>query len=605
MKKDYNDLTKEEFLKIISNLEDKIKRLNKYGLVWDKEKEPEKIVVDCEKNIPILKIDNTKTIISDNSDDNILIEGDNYHALTVLNYTHKEKVDVIYIDPPYNTGNKNEWKYNDKYVDINDNYKHSKWLNMMDKRLSLAKNLLKDSGIIFISIDDHEQANLKLLCDKIFDETNHIATLPTVMNLKGNNDQFGFSGCHEYTIVYSKNKQNCFINNFPVENELVLDEWDIDEKGYYKKGSGLLATSFGKYREERPYMYFPILIKNNKLYMITKEEYQKIYDSNKKNFNDIFVEKLKIKYQRLGYFVLLPIDSNNNHLRWTWSFDGKFSTYIDDVIITKTKNSFTLNKKQRPELGDLPTKKPKSIFYKPEYSSSNGTALLFNIFNKRLELNPKPLDLIKDIIFLSSSKTAVILDFFAGSGTTGHAVLKINKEDGGNRKFILCTNNENKICEDICYQRIKKVIEGYKKNGNGNKIDGLGGNLKYFKTDLISVERIDKVSDKKRIELTKKAGDMIGFKEATLEQLELNDFYQIFTNKEKTKITAIYFREDEELFTELLKKIDKKKSVLYIFSYGKIDRKMYKNLKGNISIEDIPQPILDIYKEINLKIEDK
>ena len=165
MSKCYDDFTKEELIKLLHKQDEEL-AIKKYGLTWDSEKEPEQVVLDCENNLPILKRIADKEIKTDNSDYNILIEGDNYHALTVLNYTHKEKIDVIYIDPPYNTGNK-DFKYNDCYVDKEDGYRHSKWLNFMDKRLRLAHNLLKDEGVIFISIDDNEQANLKLLCDKI------------------------------------------------------------------------------------------------------------------------------------------------------------------------------------------------------------------------------------------------------------------------------------------------------------------------------------------------------------------------------------------------------------------------------------------------------
>ena len=186
----YQDLSKEELLQILEKKDKEIAR--KYGIFWDAEKIPEKVVVDCENNLPILERVKEKTInsplegwqtksdgvVSENKQQptHLLIEGDNYHALTVLNYTHKEKIDVIYIDPPYNTGNK-DFTYNDRYVDKEDGYRHSKWLNFMEKRLKLAKKLLTDTGVIFISIDDNEQAQLKLLCDWVFGEQNFIANL--------------------------------------------------------------------------------------------------------------------------------------------------------------------------------------------------------------------------------------------------------------------------------------------------------------------------------------------------------------------------------------------------------------------------------------------
>lgn len=167
-KKSYEDLEKR-----IIELESKLKFLNKYGLVWDKEDTKEDVVLHCENNIPLLVQEEDKKIICNEGENNILIEGDNYHALTALNFVAKETIDIIYIDPPYNTGH-NDFSYNDKFVDKEDCYRHSKWLNMISKRLVLAKELLKKDGIIFISIDDKEQANLKLLCDSIFGENNFI-----------------------------------------------------------------------------------------------------------------------------------------------------------------------------------------------------------------------------------------------------------------------------------------------------------------------------------------------------------------------------------------------------------------------------------------------
>jgi adenine-specific DNA-methyltransferase len=155
-----------EKLKVeIERLKKELKEKKTYGLVWEKEKHKEEVVEMCKKKLPVLKEIKDKEIITDkNKPVNLLIEGDNYHALSVLNYTHAGKVDVIYIDPPYNTGNK-DFIFNDNYVDREDAYRHSKWLSFMEKRLKLAKNLLKDTGVILISIDDNEVAQLKLLMD--------------------------------------------------------------------------------------------------------------------------------------------------------------------------------------------------------------------------------------------------------------------------------------------------------------------------------------------------------------------------------------------------------------------------------------------------------
>lgn len=408
--------------------------------------------------------------------ENLLIKGDNLEVLKHLVGAYYEKIKMIYIDPPYNTGT-DGFVYNDdrkftvnqlkelagidedkakrilEFIQSNSN-SHSAWLTFMYPRLYIAKQLLKDDGVIFISIDDNEVAQLRLIMDEIFGEENFIAELPTIMNLKGNNDEFAFSGTHEYTLVFSKFKSKSIFNEFNI-NDSDIEEWEEDEIGLFKKGSGLLATSKGKFREDRPYMYFPVLIKNNNIHMIEEDEYRKIYNPKKKSFDDKFIEELRIKYTEQEYEYILPIDINNNKLRWTWGYEGKFITDISDIIISSTRNGYTLNKKQRPALGDLPSKKPKSIFYKPQYSSGNGTAQLKSLFGIDLFPNPKPLALVQDFITIGLNQNDIVLDFFAGSGTTGDAVMQLNKEDDGNRKFILVQlpeeidEKKNKVAYDF------------------------------------------------------------------------------------------------------------------------------------------------------------
>ncbi|MBM3404143.1 MAG: site-specific DNA-methyltransferase [Bacteroidetes bacterium] len=223
---------------------------------------------------------------------NMIIEGDNLIALKALLPQFAGKVKCVCIDPPYNTGNDNGqgkgWIYNDNVsspllkewfeqeVSIDDLTRHDKWLCMMSPRLKLIRDLLSEDGVIFISIDDNEIYNLRQLMNEIFGEENFIAILPTVMNLKGNNDQYAFSGTHEYTLVFAKDKNMSMFYQFELDEE-ENETWDEDEKGFFKKGSGLLATSEGKNREDRPYMYFPILIKNNKVELISFDEYKNVY----------------------------------------------------------------------------------------------------------------------------------------------------------------------------------------------------------------------------------------------------------------------------------------------------------------------------------------
>ncbi len=429
----------------------------KYGLVFEQHREA--IDETLETHTPVLT--EQKDLFVDNGGEmNYLIEGDNLAALQLLEKTHKGKIDVIYIDPPYNTGNK-DFVYDDDFVDASDVFRHSKWVSFISKRLQIARSLLKDSGFIFISIDDNEQMDLRLTCDEIIGQENFVANLPTIMNLKGNQDEYGFAGTHEYTLVYAKNKNIGTLGHFCLnENDDEFEQWQEDEIGFYKKGANLKSTGVNAPREKRPNLYFPIYVTEEGLFSVDEE----LFNSSK----------------------VLPI-TDNKEMSWRWSKE-KFRNESHNVIISRENGKISIYKKQRPELGNLPTKKPKSTFYKPEYSSGNGTAQLKDILGTKKFNNPKPIELIKDFIQLSTfdSTTSIVLDFFAGSGTTGHAVLKLNAEDGGKRRFILCTNNENNICRDVTYERLKTVISGKRKDGSEYS-EKYPAKLKYYRVDYVPI----------------------------------------------------------------------------------------------------------------------
>lgn len=368
---------------------------------------------------------------------NLYIEGDNLDVLKLLQETYLGKIKMIYIDPPYNTG-KDSFVYNDCYsmneeeflnaggyydsegnrvVDIKDNNEsngrfHTEWLNMLYPRLRLARDLLTDDGVIFISIDDNEQANLKKICDEIFGEKNFIAELPTIMNLKGNNDEFGFAGTHEYTLVYIKEK-----NSIEDLNGIALTDDDIaeyiyeDNKGKYKQGATLMRTGEAGFRVKRPKGYYPIYVsKDYRSLSICKE-----------NSDDIEV---------------YPISKNGVEMSWRRSPEYLMQTR-DEFIINSSSKGISFYKKQRLSEDLINGKKAKTLFYKPQYSSGNGTALLKELFDGRIFDNPKPLQLIYDFVKIGSNDNSIILDFFSGSATTAHAAMQLNAEDGGNRKFIM------------------------------------------------------------------------------------------------------------------------------------------------------------------------
>ncbi len=559
-------MNKIDLLKKLNNLselssDERIYLLNlvnthtKYGLVW--EDKPEDMEELLRQNLPVLKEAAEKAIINgDNHPNHILIEGDNLHALTSLSFTHEKKIDAIYIDPPYNTGKKangkTDFKYNDEYVDRDDGYRHSKWLSFMGKRLRLCKNLLTNRGIVFISIDDNEVAQLKMLCDEIFGGVNMIAVLPTIMNLKGNQDQFGFAGTHEYTLVYSNKKENCVIENFDLDEE-DSNSWEEDYLGVYKKGANLKATGVNAPREKRPNLYYPILVNFNKeIFTISDDEYELIYDKNTKSFNDKYVRELCDNYKKKGFKCLLP-HTNNEFMSWRWSL-GKVKNEKDNIIVVGDLLELSVYKKQRPEIGELPSKKPKTLFYKPEYSSGNGTAQLVSIFGSKVFNNPKPAELIKDFFKISTQNNSIILDFFAGSGTTLHAAMQLNAEDGGNRQCILVTNNENNICEEVTYERNKRVIQGYK-NSKGENVEGLArNNLRYYKTEFVPSEK----TEINRRRLTNDCTEILQIKEDCYNDITDREGFdrrkcRVSSNRHGKYLIIVFYSREQKTTTEKLR----------------------------------------------------
>jgi len=546
-----------------------------YGLIWEKDKTKEvfdyylnwegiqnkEVFKEAEAKFPVLKEIKDKIITSDkNADYNILIEGDNYHALATLNFTHANSIDVIYIDPPYNTGNK-DFKYNDKWVDREDAYRHSKWLSFMEKRLKLAKNLLKDSGIIFISIDDNEFAQLKLLCDGVFGEENFITSI-IWQSKTGSSDAKTIDTITEYILVYIK----------------------IPNKTKFQKYS---AFDINRYRYKDKY----------------EKERGPHYTDN--------LDRGGLRYQdSLNYGIKCPdgkITFPNGRTEfkkdgWTWKW-GK------DKVEWGIKNDFIVFKKSdKKESGwavcyknyllvdNEGTPMERGAPYKnviDDIKTGEGATVIKDIFGHQIFKYSKPPVIIQRLLMMIDlPKNAIILDFFAGSGTTGHAVLELNKEDGGNRKFILCTNNEGNICTEVCYPRIEKVIKGYK-TPESEKIDGLGGNLRYFKTDF--VDSTPTAKNKKKI--VDKFAEMICLKENAFNLIKDGGQFKIFNNS-KTYLGIVFETEAIEGFVKEAKKIDGKFNV-YVFSLDDtVPEKEFKELKDRISLCPIPEAILHVYRRV-------
>lgn len=366
---------------------------------------------------------------------NLFIEGDNLDALKLLQETYLGKVKMIYIDPPYNTGK--DFIYKDDFAVDTSTYRHqsseqdsdgnrmvvnpessgrfhSAWLTMLHSRLRIARNLLREDGLIVVSIDSGEAANLRLLMDEVFGARNFIGLLPTVMNLKGNNDAFAFSDTHEFTIVYAKSRPDCVVYELPLGEEQ-LDDWDRDDRGLFKRADTLRRTGQDASRDRRPNGWFPVFITRAGEVYVTD-------DDKPRSTDDV---------------VLWPKNDEGEELSWTWG-KQKINDEPFNLVVVQGRQAPNIYKKQRPSLGDLPTSKPKSILYKPEYSSSNGTAELADLLGKNVfDSPPKPRALLRDLITVGAGKEDIILDFFAGTGTTAHAVLALNAMDGGQRRFIV------------------------------------------------------------------------------------------------------------------------------------------------------------------------
>lgn len=459
----------DESLIAINQIENELTS-QKYGLVW--EEHEEEVDVKMQTHIPVFTEVEKKEIIGDSKSEqyNFLLEGDNLHSLKLLEKTHKGKIDVIYIDPPYNTKNK-DFVYDDKRIGEEDTYRHSMWLSFMNERLQILKKLMTRKGVIFISIDDNEQANLKLLSDSIFGEKNFIAMAIHKNNSSKNQAKF-LSVSTEYVLIYA-NDLDELKKNYPEKR----DGWKIKKKG---------ASDINKKYEELKRAGFSLqeietAIKD--MYKIPK--YSHLSRWNKVNDKGVFVDAdLSRSDGPKNYTIINPKTGQKcvvPNRGWGKSYE-ELVRLQEEGLIWYGDPSTPPRMISYITGDDLLV--PDSFWY---YDNSVDTKLIKNIFGKEIFNNPKPLDMVKSILEMVMYKSEIVLDVFAGSGTTGQAVLELNQEDGGNRHFILCTNNENNICEEVTYQRLKTVITGKRADGSQYS-EGLPANLKYYKTDFVDKE---------------------------------------------------------------------------------------------------------------------
>ena len=460
------NISDEETLNSLSLIENELTK-KKYGLIW--EEHEERVDKELETQIPTFEEIKDKEIIC-NPDEkfNFLLEGDNLHSLYLLEKTHKEKIDIVYIDPPYNTGN-NDFTYGDETLSKEDEYKHSKWLSFMERRLNIAKQLLSEKGILAISIDDHEQSQLKMLCDDIFDELNFISCIPRRTKSSGKTTN-NISLNHDYLLLYEKNHNASPIIGIKHNDDgYKFEDEFVKTRGKYKLNQTLDYDSLS-YSSSLDY---PIEYNNETIY--PGGDYEKYIQRKNGNFK-------RADWAWRWSKDLFEFGLENNFIVFKKGKNGKTriytKTYLNATIEKNQQNSYIVKTINRV--------KPLSSIelVSSEYSNDIAKKELTSIFKNSIFDYPKPTSLIKILMKIYNNKNATILDFFAGSGTTGQAVLELNKEDNGNRQFILCTNNENKICEEITYQRLKTIITGLRKD-NSKYSDGIKNNLKYYRCTYV------------------------------------------------------------------------------------------------------------------------
>jgi len=533
----------------------------RYGLVWEEREEA--VEERLREELPVLVEDKDLALTDGGMDapNHILIEGDNQEALTTLSYTHEGKVDVIYIDPPYNTGNK-DFVYNDSYVDSEDSYRHSKWLSFMSKRLRIAKRLLSDRGVIFISIDDNEQANLKLLCDEVFGEEHFVSLF--IWKSRQNKDNRNITGVsidHEYVLCYSKREGVRALKGSERKTEQYSNP-DNDPRGPWASGNmaGLLDAT------QRPNCHYDLINPETGInYGRPKMGWR--YDQN--TMNRLIKE---------------------NRIIWPDSPEGRprKKTFLSEISVVLPGFSSVI--------GD-------------EIYTRTGTKQLDDIFEKRPFDFPKPVELIQQLVQQCTQSDSTVLDFFAGSGTTLHAVMQLNKEDGGRRQCILVTNNENNICREVTYERNKRVIEGYT-TPKGVQVEGLRENkLRYYRTHLLPRER----TNRNMRRLVTASTDLLCIKESLWDEIQASGSkfqardVRLFSNGERAMM-VIYNEEvipdivewlQSASATQTLKQSGNQAIKVYVFSPGAYAwDDDFAEVIDKVELCALPEAIYQAYKSV-------
>lgn len=482
----------DEMLIALGEIESEL-NAKKYGLVWEQHEEA--VDVMMQDNIPVFTEVAEKEIVAAPGESfNFILEGDNLHSLRLLEKTHKGRIDLIYIDPPYNTGNK-DFVYDDAFVDKTDLFSHSKWLSFMDKRLRVARRLLSDRGVIFISIDDNEQAPLKMLCDEIFGVSCFVADVSWQRTYSARNDSKGIVTEVEHLLVYS-----------------YLDSWspkklprtaEMDSKYKNPDNDIMPWTSSDAFAADAA-------THQGMVYAIQHPFTGKlIYPYQNAHWRYQQDEMLRIMQGWCNY-ELRDLNDASQRASICGVNESDVRAGVKAIMLSESLEISAAKAKAVYERGQWPrfyfTKDGKGGIRRKTYLENVGGKLptnfwpyievghtdeakkeLIAVFGGKAPFDtPKPTRLIDRILEIASHDDSLVLDFFAGSGTTGHGVLKYNSTHADSkRRFILCTNNEGGICESVTYPRVKTVITGKRSDGSDYS-EGIAANVKYYRTDFVS-----------------------------------------------------------------------------------------------------------------------
>ena len=548
--KQLDGLTSDEKAALI----DLVKTKKKYGLVW--EDKPEAVEEQLRQFLPVLKevkekrilakdVEPTKNITNElfvkdekalntQAPNHILIEGDNLHALTALTFTHQRQIDLIYIDPPYNTGS-NDFRYNDNYVDKDDVFRHSKWLSFINKRLRIAKSLLKTSGVIFISINEDELCQLKILTDEIFGLDNYLTVFTIKVRhenriLKGDKD---FHEVTEFLLMYRNSSDFKTVKRIEDNTSNDLYTYRIEELVSNPELITLDNKLVSVFRSG-DYRVVKTVPNINSLKKISIRGSIKEGNSSGRFFMKHFADKIGKEF---GTLYRVP-DMGDDEMPFRYFLLPDDNRRINgDYFQGVPQNRSDKKDVPYPNYFDF-VDEFNNVGYEGDIEFRNGK---------------KPINFLQKIYEIAGFKNGILLDFFAGSGSTLHAAMQLNFEDGGKRQCILVTNNENNICEEVTYERNKKVIEGYY-NIKGLRIEGLTqNNLRYYKSEFVSSTQTEV---NKRL-LTQASSELLQMKEDCYTDITKSNGFNpiqcgIFTNEVGKYMIVVYHSRSQNAVCEQL-----------------------------------------------------